>query len=177
MMAKLLMAELSKGYYRLALSSAARRDLSGAERLARYARLLDEQNENAAKLLEICRHELGGFMESADAIEQISIPVKQKKWREAARLLGSAPHQSVRVLYIRGCLHACAKQYWVAAQCFKEALEKDCGNQLAAKYLYSCTQKSAILHRPFCRYTTRKILEIKQLFLRLFTPSDGKNTR
>ena len=51
--------ELAGRYYRLALSSAARRDLSGAARYARFAYLLDEGQINAAKLLGLCLYELG----------------------------------------------------------------------------------------------------------------------
>ena len=52
-------AELAGRYYRLALSAAVRRDLSGAARYARFARLLDEGQANAAKLLGLCLYELG----------------------------------------------------------------------------------------------------------------------
>ena len=51
--------ELAERYYRLALSRAARRDLSGAIGFARVACLLNESYENAVRLLKLCLYEMG----------------------------------------------------------------------------------------------------------------------
>ena len=54
-----LIIEVAECYYRLALSKAVRRDLSGAVRFARNTCLLNENHEKAARLLELCLYELG----------------------------------------------------------------------------------------------------------------------
>ena len=133
--------ELAGIIYRLALIKASQRDLSGAVMLARHARVLNKSHENAAKLLEICLCELDGHSpETAEDNQKILVPVKLKKWRKAARFAGEAPHQSVRILNIRGCIYACAKRYGKAAREFSQALEKDKGNKLAAAGLAGALQ-------------------------------------
>jgi len=136
-----MMTELAEQYYRLALSKATQRDLSGAMELARYACLFDSSHENAARLLELCQHESGyPDSEYIDDIKQILIRIERREWRRAARLAKSIPRQSVRILNIRGCIYACAKKYAVAAGFFAEALEKDRGNRLAAAGLVEVTK-------------------------------------
>jgi len=130
--------DFAKRYYRLALSRAVRRDLGGAIRLARYACILDEKHENAAKLLALCLYESAGEPGAgpgSDEIEQIRAAAQQKKWRKAIRLANALPHRSVRVINTQGCLYACAKRYGKAARAFAEALDKDSANELAAASL------------------------------------------
>jgi tetratricopeptide (TPR) repeat protein len=122
--------EPEKRYYRLALSAAVRRDLSGAAIYARYACLLDPENEDAAKLLELCLYELGEVAD--DGFDQVRALASQKKWRKAEQAARAIPRQSVRVLNIRGCLLAAAKRYAQAADCFAAVLNKDRFNRLAA---------------------------------------------
>jgi uncharacterized protein HemY len=122
-------------YYRLALSRAVRRDLSGAVIFARYACLLDPSHGDAARLLEICRCELGERDldgESENILGRVRILVEQKKWRAADKAARAIPRQSAAVLNIRGCLLAIAKRYNKAADCFARALLKDRGSRLAA---------------------------------------------
>lgn len=137
--------ELAARYYRLALSAAARRDLSSAVAYARYTCLLNTGHENAAKLLGLCLHEMGEPNEeydaAADEFEQIRPLIQRKKWRAARRLARSIPHQSVRVLNIQGCLCACSKRYGTAARFFAKALEKDSGNRLALSALTEVTTR------------------------------------
>jgi tetratricopeptide (TPR) repeat protein len=122
--------ESHKRYYRLALSAAVRRDLSGAAIYAQYACLLSPENGDAAKLLELCRYELGEKGED-DGFDQVRGLVVQKKWRKAEQAARTIPHQSVRVLNIRACLLAVARQYTEAVNCFATALGKDRFNRLA----------------------------------------------
>lgn len=69
-----LTIEVADCYYRLALSKAMRRNLSGAVRFARGACSLNANHANAARLLKLCLYELGelnvGF-----AYENESLPV------------------------------------------------------------------------------------------------------
>jgi tetratricopeptide (TPR) repeat protein len=122
------MNEPGTRYYRLALFRAVQRDLSGAAVYARYACLLDPSHDDAAKLLELCLHELG----EEDDLERVRVLAEQKKWRAAARAASAIPHQSAAALNIRGCLWALAKRYNKAADCFAQALLKDRGSRLAA---------------------------------------------
>jgi tetratricopeptide (TPR) repeat protein len=127
--------EPDKRYYRLALSAAVRRDLSGAVIYARYACLLAPENEDAAKLLELCLYELGENSSGEvadDGFDQVRALAAQKKWRKAEQAARAIPHQSVRVLNIRGCLLAAAKRYAQAAGCFAAAMNKDRFNRLAS---------------------------------------------
>jgi tetratricopeptide (TPR) repeat protein len=123
--------DLEKRYYRLALSAAVRRDLSGAAIYARYVCLVDPENGDAAKLLELCLYELG-VGGADDGFDQVRAVVAQKKWRKAEQAAQAISHQSVRVLNIRGCLLASAQRYAQAADCFATALSKDRFNRLAA---------------------------------------------
>jgi len=136
------MTEIAQQYYRLALSKAARRDLSGAAQFARYACQFDASHENAAILLDICRQESGDFdAGDNDDIKKILISAERKEWRRAARMAKSIPNRSVRMLNIQGCIYACAKRYGKAARFFAEALEKDHGNQLSAAGLAEVMNK------------------------------------
>jgi tetratricopeptide (TPR) repeat protein len=129
--------ELGRRYYRLGLGAAKRRDLSAALRYAFCARVLDPEHGGAVRLEEICRYELGeDFGEDSEpALERLGLPVKQKKWKAAARTARGLPRQSVRLLNIQGCLWALAKRYAPAEYCFARALAKDRGNRLAAEAL------------------------------------------
>ncbi|MDR2247189.1 MAG: hypothetical protein LBE17_11070 [Treponema sp.] len=153
---------LGARYYRLALSEAVRRNLSGAAIYARYAALLDPEHRNAVHLLRLCRDELGesggteAFPEesrteltipadSREGREKIRLLVAGKKWRAAARAARALPHQSVRVLNIQGCLWALAGNRPKAADCFAQALRKDRFNRLAAEGLAELLPKRKFL--------------------------------
>jgi tetratricopeptide (TPR) repeat protein len=169
---------LGRRYYRLALAAAKRRDLTAALRYADFACILDPEHgdaayrqaapysedashledishlgdishlEDALRLAEICRHELGETCEQA--LEQIGLLVRQKKWKTAAREAGTASHQSVRLLNIQGCLWALAKRYALAADCFTRALAKDRGNILAVDALAELGRRRKYFWRFFC---------------------------
>jgi hypothetical protein len=131
------MTELGERYYRLGLGAAKGRDLSAALRYASFAAILDPDHGGAARLAEICRHELGEDPgEDREAgFERLGLLVKQRKWRAAAKAAAGLPRQSARLLNIQGCLWALAKRRAAAAACFARALAKDRGNRLAAEAL------------------------------------------
>ena len=140
-----LSENLAVRYYRLALSAASQRNLTEAVRLARYACMFDESHENAARLVKLCMYELGNLnLNPMFDAGQIKVYVKQKKWRKAARLVKSFPHQNVYALNILGCIYACAKRYGMATRFFSQALDKDRGNRLAAAGLKSITSKGGL---------------------------------
>jgi tetratricopeptide (TPR) repeat protein len=114
----------------MALSAAVQRDLSGAAVYAQYACILDPENADAAKLLELCIDELGKNEE--EGFDRVRALATQKKWRRAEQEARTLSCQSVRVLNIRACLLAAAKRYTQAADCFAAALGKDRFNRLAA---------------------------------------------
>jgi len=144
-----MMLELAERYYRLALSKAARRELSDAIRFARYACEFNENHEKAARLLALCLHELGELsVGSEDEFKRISAAAQQKKWRQAMRLAKALPHRNVRELNIQGCVYACAKKYREAARAFAEALEKDRGNKLALAGLAEATKRRRTINPP-----------------------------
>ncbi|MDR2445501.1 MAG: hypothetical protein LBD44_06170 [Spirochaetaceae bacterium] len=139
---------LGSRYYRLALGAAAVRDLSRAVQYAWYAALLDHENPNVVKLLQLCRDELGeaggtgAFPEYADhRLERVRTLAAEKKWRDAARAARAIPNQSVRVLNIQGCLWALAKDYTKGSDCFALALGKDRSSRLAAEGLAELSAK------------------------------------
>ena len=144
--------DLGARYYRLALSAAASRNLSGAVLYARYAVLLDREHQNAEKLLGLCLRELGesggaeSFPENSDGLlEKVRFLAAEKKWREAARVARDIPRQSARVLNIQGCLWALAKDTAKGADYFIRALGKDRFNHLAAEGLAELIRK----RKPF----------------------------
>ncbi|MDR1930815.1 MAG: hypothetical protein LBQ44_09345 [Treponema sp.] len=124
---------LALSCYRLALGAAKRRDLSAAFRYGYFASLLDGEHSGAARLVDLCRYEMG--VEGAQELEEARALVRRKKWAAAARALGKLPRKSVRVLNMQGCLWALAKRRRRAVSCFSRALEKDRGNRLALKAL------------------------------------------
>ena len=139
---------LGTRYYRLALGAAASRDLSRAVLYAGYAVLLDHENPGAAKLLRLCRHELGedggteDFPRYTDhSLEAVRVLAAEKKWREAARAAHALHDQSVRVLNIQGCLWTLAKDYAKGADCFALALGKNRSSRLAAEGLAELAPK------------------------------------
>jgi hypothetical protein len=140
--------ELGTRYYRLALSAAARRKLSSALLYARYACLFDGEHQDAARLLDLCRYELGETADGAGAdsgvdkgLAEVRALAEKKQWRAAAKAAKAIPRQSVRVLNIQGCLWAKAKSYAKAAGCFARALAKDSDNRLAAAALADLAQR------------------------------------
>jgi tetratricopeptide (TPR) repeat protein len=152
--------ELGTRYYRLALSAAAQRNLSSAVLYARYACRFDSEHQDAAKLLHLCRYELGEQMDGENADDGLNLRAAQtdgesvddglgtvralaekKKWRAAAKAAMTIPHQSVRLLNIQGCLWAAAKNYAKAADYFARALTRDQDNRLAAVCLVDLAQR------------------------------------
>jgi Flp pilus assembly protein TadD len=134
---------LGTRYYRLALAAAARRDLTAAVLYSRHALLFAPENPGAAKLLRICRCELGETEEAApdEGLEKVERLAIEKKWRDAARAACALPGQDVRILNIRGCLWALAGDYEKAVDSFARALKKDHGSRLAAEGLAEITFK------------------------------------
>ncbi|MDR1970531.1 MAG: hypothetical protein LBQ46_01285 [Treponema sp.] len=139
-------SEMGERYYRLGLGAAKGRDLSAALRYASFASMLDPLHGGAARLAELCRHELG---EGEPVLEQAGLLVQQKKWKAAARALKNVPHQSVRLLNTQGCLWALAKRYASAADCFAGVLAKDRGNRLAAEALADLGRRRTCFWRFF----------------------------
>jgi tetratricopeptide (TPR) repeat protein len=123
-------------YYRLALFHAAQHNLSEAIRCARLALGYNAQHGNARRLLELCLYERGEYAESA-----VQSLVERGKWRAAEKASARLPHQSVRVLLIRGCLWAVGKRYAEAARLFAEAAEADTGDRRAVLYLQEAVRK------------------------------------
>ncbi|MFP3040309.1 hypothetical protein LQZ19_00670 [Treponema primitia] len=133
---------LSRRYFRLGLAAAKQRYLDAALRYAQCASILDPENNNAAHLAEICRHELDGSPGEDQIPEQVVVLIKKKSWSRAAQLLGNLHpsgsvecQQSVRCLAIQGCLWALAKHRAKAADCFRSVLLRDRGNTLAVEAL------------------------------------------
>jgi hypothetical protein len=147
--------KLAGSYYRLGLAAAKRRDLSAALRYASYAALLDLGHDDAARLAEICRRELGGDGDDepgADPrgdLKKALALTRQKKWAAAARETRKIPHPSVRLLNMQGCLWALAKRGAPAADCFARALEKDRGNLLAREALACLGRRQTLFWRFF----------------------------
>ena len=158
---------LDTGYFRLALDKARQRDLSGAIAHAQCALRINAENDQARKLLGLCLYELGelddaakalagcdGLAETsyaerermAEALRQARELCQQRKWRKAAALLQDLPHQSVRILIMRGCIKANAGNYPAAAKLFARALEKDRGNRLAGEYLTEAARRMRLLY-------------------------------
>jgi tetratricopeptide (TPR) repeat protein len=141
---------LGNRYYRLGLGAAKRRDLGAALAWAEFARVLDPAHEDAARLAEICRIELGEAgsaapPDSESPLNRIGLLAKRKKWKAAALAAKNAAFQSVRLLNIQGCLWALAKRYGPATDCFAKALDKDRGNILAAEALAALGRRRRFL--------------------------------
>jgi len=151
-----LTGDLGYRYYLLALSAAERGNLSEAARLAGRALSLDSGLYNARRLLGLCLYEMGDlenaarlladFPELADGLREVRGETQagldeaerllgRGKWRAALRAAQSIPHQSVRLLNIRGCILAGAKRYAEAGRLFALAAEKDRGGRAAPEYL------------------------------------------
>ncbi|MDR2404635.1 MAG: hypothetical protein LBD78_11485 [Spirochaetaceae bacterium] len=144
---------IGRAAYRLALAAAKRRDLSAALAYAEFACLLmpnqgDAAYEDAARLAEICRYELGDAEDPWEA-EAVYLLARQKKWKAAALAVRRLSRQSVRLLTIQGCLWALAKHDARAADCFARVLEKDCGNRLAAEALAEIVRRRKCFWRFF----------------------------
>jgi thioredoxin-like negative regulator of GroEL len=160
------MEELGRRYYLLALSAAARGDLSDAARLAFCAFSLDAEQTNARRLLGICLLELGHtddaanmlaeFPDLADGarearaltkagLEAVERLIRRGRWRAALKAAEQIPHQSVRLLNIRGCILAGAKRYAGAGRLFALAEEKDRGAAEAPAYLREAAKRAKSL--------------------------------
>jgi tetratricopeptide (TPR) repeat protein len=152
----MLRRNLGRRYYRLALSAAVRRDLSGAVTYARYAVMLDGEHRDAEKLLLLCRRELGegggteGFSDDTEErLEKVKTLAAGRKWRQAARAVRTVPVQSVRVLNVQGCLWALAGNYAEAAGCFARALRKDRGSRIAAEAMAAAVAELTLKRKRF----------------------------
>jgi tetratricopeptide (TPR) repeat protein len=146
--------EIARRYYRLGLAAAKRRDLTAALRYALLSDVLSPKDgdnschEDAARLAEICRSELGDTRDPA--FERIALLVKQKKWVVAARAAGAVSDKSVKLLNIQGCLWALAGRYAPAMDCFGKALAKDRRSILAADALAELARRRKSFWRFFC---------------------------
>jgi hypothetical protein len=129
--------EIARRYYRLGLSAAKQRYLSAAVAYAAYASALDPEMDDAVRLEEICRQELGADINETlePEFERIRVLAEQKKWKAAALAAREVSDRSVRLLAVQGCLWALAKRYVPAMDCFAQVLAKDRGNRLAAEAL------------------------------------------
>ncbi|MDR1573889.1 MAG: hypothetical protein LBS24_06225 [Clostridiales Family XIII bacterium] len=148
--------ELGRRYYLLALSAAERSELSDAARLATRAVLLGNSRDDVLRLLGLCLYELGetesaadilaAFPDLADGARETCASVRAGldetrrlarfgKWRAALKAAENIPHQSVRLLNIRGCILAGAKRYAGAGKLFALAAEKDPSGRAAPEYL------------------------------------------
>ncbi|MCL2107602.1 MAG: hypothetical protein FWH26_11175 [Oscillospiraceae bacterium] len=160
--------ELDRHYYRLALSMAARRDLSGAASHARTALAINGENGQAKRLLEICLYELGepapvsnmpcdahrgdlngqtGLGDIIHRLNDLRARTGKIKRRKAMRLLKGLHRQSVRSLNMQGCLCAIDGKYRKAARFFALALEKDRGSGLAAAGLAEASKRRGLWRR------------------------------
>jgi tetratricopeptide (TPR) repeat protein len=151
------MTDIGRILFLLALSAAKNGDLTTASLFAaRSAQLLDEPKD-ALRLWVICQYELGGSVSSSliyfendhefldglgdsikltDAgLDAVRAHIARGKWRLALKAAESIPHQSVRVLNIRGLILASAGRYAAAAKLFSAAFEKDRGGHAAPMYL------------------------------------------
>jgi thioredoxin-like negative regulator of GroEL len=149
--------------YLLALSAAQRGELSVAARLAACALSLEETQDNARRLLGLCLYELGNleaaadilavFPDLADAVreacaltqtglEETEQFARRGKWRAALKTADRIPHQSVRLLNIRGCILAEAGHYARAGRLFAEAMEKDTGNRFTSACLMETARRT-----------------------------------
>jgi hypothetical protein len=155
-------AKTAERCYRLGLEAAKRQDLSAALRYGSFAAILEAEGNlrafrpaeepeqgGAARLVEICRYELGGDFGEGRELERIALLAGQKKWKAAARAARNLPRQTVRLLNIQGCLWALAKRYAPAADCFAGALAKDRGNKLAAEALAELGRRRIYFWRFF----------------------------
>ncbi|MDR2133758.1 MAG: hypothetical protein LBP27_01530 [Treponema sp.] len=152
--------EPGRRYYRLGLGAAKERSLSAALAYADFARALDPAREDAARLAEICRYELGDACETREPdtesrLNRIALLAERKKWKAAALTAKGAACQSARLLNIQGCLWALAKRYAPAADCFAGALAKDRGNTLAADALAELGRRRKRFWRFFCFSLTK----------------------
>jgi tetratricopeptide (TPR) repeat protein len=160
------MEELGRKYYLLALSAAERGDLSGAARLSFCAFSLDEGQAKARRLLGLCLLELGNTEDAAKilaefpdlaggasearaltkaGLETVERLIRRGKWRAALKAAEKIPHQSVRLLNIRGCILAGAKRYAEAGRLFALAEEKDRGGVEASEYLRETAKRAKSL--------------------------------
>ncbi|MDR1204860.1 MAG: hypothetical protein LBL26_05180 [Peptococcaceae bacterium] len=149
--------------YLLALSAAKRGDLSAAARLAACALSLDETQDNARRLLGLCLYELGDLETAAGVLaacpdladaareacaltraglDEAERLARRGKWRAALSAADKIPHQSARLLNIRGCILAGAKRYVKAGRLFAEAMEKDTGSRFAPACLMETAKRA-----------------------------------
>ncbi len=146
--------ELSEAYYKLALNNASGNDLSAAVKYAGKALAFDNGNAEAKQLLSLCLYERGEYgaakrVSSPDMLNEFTsmgkllkkswnaakAPVGKGNFRQAEKILAEFPHQSVRMLLIRGCLLMLAKRHAQAAKLFSEASAMDNGDERAKTYL------------------------------------------
>ncbi|MDR1411209.1 MAG: hypothetical protein LBI91_03275 [Spirochaetaceae bacterium] len=143
--------EIGRLYFRLALGSAQERNLSAALGYVSFARILDPEHGGAARLEELCRHELGEDAGETreGGFERLGFLARERKWKKAADAARGLPSQNVRLLNIQGCLWALAKRYVRAADCFAGVLARDKGNRLAAEALAELGRRRVCFWRFF----------------------------
>ena len=137
---------LTEDFYRLALASAKKRDLSRAVILARRALSFVPEDERTRRLLDICLFELRDT--SGMDMGRMRELAAGKKWRKAEAVARAVKHQSVRIYNIRGCLCAASGRYGKAAGLFAKALEKDRGNLTAQICLIESLSRKRRLWKP-----------------------------
>ncbi|GHV20508.1 hypothetical protein FACS189494_04410 [Spirochaetia bacterium] len=138
---------LARRYYRLGLAAAEDCCLGLALQYAECASIMDPQDDAAAHLAKICRHELGVDIEQIP--EQVIDLIKKKSWAKAARLMADVPHRNVRFLAMQGSLWALAKRQTKAANCFQRVLAKDRLNRVALEALKELNVQRKLFWRFF----------------------------
>jgi tetratricopeptide (TPR) repeat protein len=160
---------LGRVYYLLALSAAERGDLSACARLASLSVALGYARDGAVRrLLGLCLYELGELERAADALadcpelaDEVRVSqaltkagladaeafLRRGSWRAALRAVSAIPHQSVRLLNIRGCILAGSKRYARAGRLFAQALRKDAGGRAAPEYLREAAGRAPFFGR------------------------------
>jgi tetratricopeptide (TPR) repeat protein len=128
----------------------------------------DSSLDSASRLLGLCLYELGD-MENAAAIlaavpdladgareacerERAGLSeagrlARLGKWRAALAVAEKIPHQSARLLNIRGCILAGAGRYAMALRLFAMAAEKDAGGSAAPKYIAEAAKRKQSIWR------------------------------
>jgi hypothetical protein len=123
---------------------------------------------NARRLLGLCLYELGDTENAAgilaafpdlareareacererDGLAETGRLARLGKWRAALRTAEKIPHQSARLLNIRGCILAGAGRYAMAGRLFAMAAEKDAGGRAAREYLAEAARQKQSLWR------------------------------
>ena len=116
-------------FYRAALASARRGDLSSADRFVRCSLQLGEDAPHAQELHQLLQSRIG--MDAGD-IDKIAGFVAKKRLRKALKV---KPLNSVKAHYVRGLIYAVSGRRRMARREFAVALTMDTGNELAREAL------------------------------------------